>query len=254
MLIQSPLIRVPHRKSSIRQDDLDRPQFMGTRHSYRLLVVGFVPAAVGYHQFLTRLAPGVDHVLALRRGIRHGLFRQNMFARLQAAHGVLSMHAIGEHNVDDVDFGIILDGIIVLVGVDVFRIYSVAERQFVSFVGMAAYQGYHLRLLALCEGRQYLMNGEAPQPDDRPTQLLAGGVGHNELRLSRLQQSARNIRCNQALSHLGDEASTRNLPAIRTRHGIHPVYFELRCFRISSSRRFKYSLYSCCNLGSLGAP
>jgi len=36
------------------------------------------------------------------------------------------------------------------------------------------------------------------------------------------------------------------------RHTLIPRYFEFRCLWISSNRCFRYSRYSCCNLGSLG--
>ena len=36
------------------------------------------------------------------------------------------------------------------------------------------------------------------------------------------------------------------------RHSLIPRYFEFRCLWISSNRCFRYSRYSCCNLGSLG--
>ena len=38
------------------------------------------------------------------------------------------------------------------------------------------------------------------------------------------------------------------------RHTLIPRYFEFRCLWISSNRCFRYSRYSCCNLGSLGEP
>jgi hypothetical protein len=66
--------------------------------------------------------------------------------------------------------------------------------------------------------------------------------------------STRNIRHNQSLPEFGHETAASDFLFRSFRHSLIPRYFEFRCLWISSNRCFRYSRYSCCNLGSLGEP
>jgi len=101
------------------EDHLGRSEFAGACNANGLFVVGLVPAAVRDHQLSARLAPGIDHLLAIIRRIGHGLFRQDVFARLKSANCVFGMHSVWQNNVNDVYFGVVLNRIVVLVVVNV---------------------------------------------------------------------------------------------------------------------------------------
>ena len=61
------------------------------------------------------------------------------------------MHAVGQNDVNNVDFGIVLDGVVILVVVDVFGAYAVTHGQLIGFVRMAAYKCHDLGFLAFGE-------------------------------------------------------------------------------------------------------
>ena len=67
-----------------------------------------------------------------------------------------------------------------------------------------------------------------------------------------LQQRTGNMRHKQSLPEFGHEARPSDFLFRSFRHTLIPRYFEFRCLWISSNRCFRYSRYSCCNLGSLG--
>ena len=129
-----------------------------------------------------------------------------MFAGLVPSNRVLGVHPVGQHYINDVDFRIVPDRIVVLIVVDVLRVHSVAQRQLVRFVGMAADQRHHLRLFTFRERRQDLIDREAAQPDDGPSHFLARRVW-NLQRGGIFHERAGKIGGHQTLANLGDEAS-----------------------------------------------
>jgi hypothetical protein len=92
-----------------------------------------------------------------------------MLSGLQSAHRVFGVHAVGQNDIDNVDFRVVLERVVVVVVVDVFGTDPIALRQFVGFVGVAAYEGNDLRFFAFGKRWQNLINGETAQADDGPT-------------------------------------------------------------------------------------
>ena len=129
-----------------------------------------------------------------------------MLAGLVPANRVLGMHAVGQHDVDDVDFRIVLERVVVLIVVDILRVHAVAQRQLVRLVGMAADQGHHLRLLALRERGQDLVDRQTAQADNRPSQFLARRIG-DLLRGGVLQKRSGEIGRCQTLPNFADESA-----------------------------------------------
>ncbi len=102
------------------------------------LVIGLILAAVGDHQLAVGRARGVNHLLAFGGRVGHGLFGEHMLAGLESADGVLSVHAVGQHDIDDVHLGIVFDGIVILVVVDILRAHAISQSQLVGFIRVAA--------------------------------------------------------------------------------------------------------------------
>src|SRR6266480_7231449 len=110
-----------------------------------------------------------------------------MLACLVAAHSVFGMHAVGQHDINDVNVRVVFDRIVILVVVDVLLADAVTKRELVGFIGMTAYQCNDFRLLTLSERGKYLIDRETTQADDGPPQLVARRVRDSELRGSGLQ-------------------------------------------------------------------
>ena len=142
----------------VSEDDLSRAQFMGARNPDGFTIVRLISATVGNHQLAAGFARGIDHLLALGRSVGHRLLGEDMLAGLQSTDGIFGMHPIGQNDVNNVDFGVVFDGVIVLVVKDVFWIYAVTQRQLVGFVRMAAYKRHDLGFFAFGEGGQNLVN------------------------------------------------------------------------------------------------
>ena len=70
---------------------LTGPYFFLADPSLHQAVVRLVLDAVGDHQFAARLVARVDHLLALGDAVGHGLFAEDVLARLRAAHGVFGV-------------------------------------------------------------------------------------------------------------------------------------------------------------------
>ena len=92
------------------------------------------------------------------------------------------------------------------------------------------------------------------QPRPSPISCRRIGDCQRLLRQGFLQQRTGNIRHNQSLPEFGHETAASDFLFRSFRHSLIPRYFEFRCLWISSNRCFRYSRYSCCNLGSLGEP
>ena len=175
--VQPPLGWISDVEAVVGQNDLDWPEVLLARHADGLLVVGFVAAAVRHHQLTVGFARGVDHLLTVGRRIRHRLFRQDMFARLMSANGVLGVHSVGEHDVNNVDLRIVLDRVVVLIVVDILRVHSVAQSQFVRFVGMAADQSHHLRFFTFANAGRIWLMARLPSPTMAQPNFFPGGSG-----------------------------------------------------------------------------
>ena len=96
-----------------------------------------------------------------------------------------------------------------------------------------------------------------PKPTTPQPKFLARRIGDRQrlLRQGFLQQRTGNICLQPVLArNLVMKPAASDFLFRSFRHSLIPRYFEFRCLWISSNRRFRYSRYSCCNLGSLGEP
>ena len=132
-----------------------------------------------------------------------------MLTGLEPTNRVLGMHPVGQHDVNDVNFRIVPDRVVVLIVVNIFRAHAVTERQFAGFVGVAADQGHHLRLLAFRKRRQDLVDGQTAQSDNRPSRFLSWRIRHLQ-RVSAFQERPGKIGYRQTLSNFGDEPPASN--------------------------------------------
>ena len=114
--------------------------------------------------------------------------------------------------------GIVPDRVVVLVVVDILRVYSVAQSEFVRFVGMAADQSHHLGFFTLRERGQDLIDGEAAQSHDGPAHFLPRRLRHR-YRGSALHKRPRKVGRYQSLPNLGDESAASDFPGERIGHG-----------------------------------
>ena len=159
------------------------------RYPDGLPIVRLITAAVGDHQFAVRALCRVDHLLAFSGSVGHRLFAKHVLARLEATDRVFGVHAVGKNDVDDVHVRVIFDRIVILVVVDILRTDSIAQREFIRLVWMAAYKRHDLRLLAFGERGKDLMDGKAAQAYDGPAQFLSRRARNCQLCRSVLQQA-----------------------------------------------------------------
>jgi hypothetical protein len=149
-----------------------------------------------------------------RRGRRgsHGFFSQNVLACLKPADRVLGVHTVGKNDVDDVDFRVVFDRIVILVVVDVPWVDPVPRSQFVRLVKMATHKRHYLGLFAFRKGRKNLIDGEIAQPDDGPSELLPGWLRNHQrsLRHCLFQKRSGDVGYGQTLAHLADESSAHD--------------------------------------------
>ncbi len=217
-LLEPPLGGIADVEAVVGHDDLDRPQLLLARHPDHLFVEWLVSAAVGHHQLPVRLARGVDHRLAIGRRVRHGLFGKHVLARLMPADGVLGVHPVGQDDVDDVDLGVVLEGVVVLIVVDALFLDAVAQGELARLVRMAADQRDHPGLLAPGERGQDLVDGEAAEADDGPSHLLARRLG-DLLRRSAGRERPESARRGQTLARFRQEPPARDVFVACIGHG-----------------------------------
>ena len=140
-----------------------------------------------------------------------------MLAGLEAANGVLGVHAVGQHDVNDVDVGIVLQLVVVLVAVDILRVDAITRPELGGLFGMSGNEGDRLGMLAQGKRRKDLVDGERTESDDRIAELLARRIGHAQLRRRRLQQPGRKAGGRNTLSNTREKAPPSEFVI---RHGI----------------------------------
>ena len=187
-------------------------------HADHFQIVRLIAATVGNHQFAIRFARGVDHRQTIGWRVRHGFFRQHMLASLVPPNRIFGVHAIGENDVDDVDFGVVANIVVVLIVVNVLRVDSVLQCKSVCFVGMAANQSNHFGFLALGKCGQDLVDGERAETDNGPPHFLARGDGRIQGKTPS-KQCFGNISRNHTGPGLNQEPPACDPLAVRIRHG-----------------------------------
>ena len=102
-------------------------QLTGT-HEFDGMQVGFVKVkTIGNHQLGLIALRRANHFLALRLVGSHGFFAQHMNASVGGLHGIVAMHAVGQRDIDGVNFAAVHEMRIVLIGVDRFHAVFFAE-------------------------------------------------------------------------------------------------------------------------------
>ncbi len=208
---------VAHIEAVVADDRDERSEFLGARDANHLAIEGLVLAAIGDHQLALRLLAGGDHGFAVGNRSGHRLFAQHMLAGLEAANGVFGVHAVGQHDVNDVDVGIVLQLVVGLVAVDVLRVDAITRAELGGLFGMPGNERDGLGMLAQGKRRKDLVDGERAESDDRVAELLAWGIGHAQLRRCRPQQSGRKAGSRNTLSYAREKAPPSELVI---RHGI----------------------------------
>ena len=121
-------------------------------------------------------------MLAFPGGVGHGLFAHDMLAGLEGTDGVFGVHAVGEDDVDDVDIGVVFDGVEVVVVVDIFRIDVVLAGDVFGFVGVAGDEGDGFAEFAAGDAGEELALGEVADADKGEAEGFGrGSVGDGEV-------------------------------------------------------------------------
>ena len=181
-LVQAPLLRVADAEAGLAQDDLRLAELLLARHPDHRHVVRLVPQAIADHQLLPRRLRRRDHRLAVLRRVGHRLLAQHVLAGLVRAHRVLGMHAVGQHDVHDVDVGVVLHPVVRVVAVEAGLRHAVRGRQRLRLGRVAAHQRRHPRMSAVRERRQDLVDRQTAEADDGKPQLLLGRPWQTRLR------------------------------------------------------------------------
>ena len=118
-----------------------------------------------------------------------------------------------------VDFLAALDGVVVLVVVNILLADAIAQGEFVRFLWMAADQGHDFGFFTFCEAGKNLVDGEAAEADDGPAKFLAGRVRNELLRRGIVGESACNIGGGQPLADFDEEAAAGDFSCERINQG-----------------------------------
>src|SRR6185369_9752985 len=89
-----------------------------------------------------------------------------MLASFEPADGVLRVHTVRQDDIDDIDFRVVFEGVVVFVVVNIFRIYSVAQRDFVGLVWVPADESDNFGFFTLLDSGKNIPNGELPQSNN----------------------------------------------------------------------------------------
>ncbi len=120
--------------------------------------------------------------MAFFGGIGHRFFTEDMFPGLGGADGVFGVHAVGEDDVDDVDVGIVFDGVIVVVVVNIFGIDAIFGGLGLGFFGVTADEGDGTAEFGFGEGGEDLVHAERADADDGEAEFCLGGIIGDSLR------------------------------------------------------------------------
>ena len=118
-LAQAPLARVADGKADRGLDDLEPAEDLLARQSHHLQVVRLEVQAIADGELSPGRAGRRDHLVALLDRNGHRFFAEHVLTGLSGADRVLGMHAVGQHDVDDVDVGVVFDAVEGVIAVDV---------------------------------------------------------------------------------------------------------------------------------------
>ncbi len=157
-------------------DDLHLAECAGADEFDGLEVGGLVVAAVGDHELHVVLLAGCDHGAALGKAGGHGLFAEHVLAGFGGSDGVLSVHGVGQGDVDGVD------GVVVRESRRSFRSCRWTARDVVlgslllGFLAMAADESGELAGFRVSDAGHEVFHGDAAEADDAPAEAAAGGL------------------------------------------------------------------------------
>lgn len=133
-------------------------------------------AAVGDHELDVGGLAGGDHALAVFGGGGHGFFAEDVLARFGSADGELSVLAVGQDDVDDLDFGVPGELVVGSVVVEGGLLDAVLGGDLAGFFAVAGDEGYGFAVFGLAEGGKDLAEGEAAKAYDGEAGALGGGL------------------------------------------------------------------------------
>jgi len=146
-------------------------------------------------------------------------FSEHMLACLESAGRIFGVHSVWQNDIDDVNFRIVPNRVVILIVVNVLRVHAITQCQLVRLVGMTADQGHHLRLFTFRESGQDLIDRETAQANNCPAQLLSRRIRDLHFCRRALQEGPGKIGCYQTLAHPCDESAASDFFGRRTRHG-----------------------------------
>jgi hypothetical protein len=178
----------------------------GLHQRHGMQVVRLEMAAIADHQLALRLGGRRDHRLRFGRGYRHRLLAQHMLARLERADRIFGMHAVGQHDIDQVDVGIVRDPVIVAIVVAVRPGDAILRAELLELGRRAAHQPTQLGKGAVLHARHDLVGRVIAQPHDRIAELAPA------LRPGRHAQRVRGEPGADAAQHRAARSDDRHWP------------------------------------------
>jgi len=100
-----------------------------------------------------------------------------MLACLGTPNGELVVLRVGQHDVNHLHLGVVLELVVVGIRVAAAGLNAVLLSGFSHFIGVAAHQGHRLAVLGLAEGGQNLGEREVAQAHDGVAHALVGRIG-----------------------------------------------------------------------------
>ena len=170
--LESPLVGVPDLEAKAGIDHLQVPKGFVSSQLHAGLVMRFKLAAVTDGQFFPGIPAGFYHGHAIRGGIGHGLFTQDVLTGFGCSDGVFSVHAIGQHDVNHVDIWIVRDLVESIVIVAVLFRDLILGLPGLDFGGGAADDARQIAVLGFLQSGGNLVSAQSTQSDQRIAQAF----------------------------------------------------------------------------------
>ncbi len=107
---------------------------------------------------------GLDHIAAILAAVGHRLFAKHMLASFRSADRELSVHAVGQHDVDHVDRIIVGQFVEVVIVVNIAAIDAVLGRPFLFLGRSPRHDAFQLGNLGRLQRRSNLIGAQAAEP------------------------------------------------------------------------------------------
>jgi hypothetical protein len=163
---EAPLVGIANAKPKAGFDEFDIAEGLFAGEANHLQMVGGKLAAVTNGELALRLFAGLNHVLALLHRDFHRFFAEHVLAGAGGANGEFAMHGIGQHDIHDVDVGIIGDAVEVLVIIDVLARDIVLVGPDLLLGGSARDNTGEATLLCFLQSGRDLVGAQAAEADE----------------------------------------------------------------------------------------